>query len=138
MKMKAAHSTKKARIEIIPLIDVIFFLLATFVLISLAMTRLLGMPLEFPEATTKPPVGQEDTDMVTIKVTAEDKILWNNDPISYDSLPIAIAKYKRENPNARILIQGEEASSFGIAVRILDESRNLGLTQVSVQTKVAR
>ncbi|MDX2110378.1 MAG: biopolymer transporter ExbD [Verrucomicrobiota bacterium] len=132
MRNNVQPTLKPARVEIIPLIDVIFFLLACFVLISLTLTRHLGMPLEFPA-----PSREGSPDSVTIQVTAEGKLLWNLDPIeSMEALGVAITAYKNANPNARILIQGEAASPFGMAVAILDEARHLGVRQVSMQTKV--
>ncbi len=142
MKMKPPHSTKKARIEIIPLIDVIFFLLATYVMISLSMTRLLGLEVEYPEAQQKQAVQDKDSDMVTIRITAEDRMLWNEDPITNpdEALPVLLEKYKRENPNPRVLISGEEAATFGKAVKILDIARELGYSpsQCSLNTKAVR
>lgn len=141
MKMKAPHPAKKARIEIIPLIDVIFFLLATFVMISLSMTRLLAMDVEYPEAQQKQAVQDKDSDMVTIRITAEDRLMWNEDPVSnLEALSVLLEKYKRENPNPRVLISGEEAATFGTAVEILDMARDLDYlpSQCSLNTKAVR
>ena len=52
---------KKARIEIIPLIDVIFFLLATFVLFTLSLNRIQSVPVDLPFAGPPPSAGPADT-----------------------------------------------------------------------------
>jgi len=80
---------KQARIEIIPLIDVIFFLLATFVLFTLSLKRIESVPVDLPVA--KPPTGEPPpTDTVTIQVSADGAVFWNR---RYE--PTAIARDKR-------------------------------------------
>ena len=62
---------KKARIEIIPLIDVVFFLLATFVMVSLSMTRNQGMSVALPTASTSGKQAESDKP-VTLTVLGPD------------------------------------------------------------------
>src|SRR5258708_31815830 len=70
---------KKARIEIIPLIDVIFFLLATFVLFTLALNKSNGVKVTLPVSETGDVFNPEG---VTISVTDEGAIAWNQDMIT--------------------------------------------------------
>ncbi|MGB8466262.1 MAG: biopolymer transporter ExbD, partial [Terrimicrobiaceae bacterium] len=69
MKIPSPRATRKARIEIIPLIDIIFFLLATFVMMSLSMIKNRGIPVNLPVASSG--VAQERKDYAAITVTAE-------------------------------------------------------------------
>ena len=69
---RADGDKKKARIEIIPLIDVIFFLLATFVLFTLSLSRIISLPVQLPVATPSTPSKQDD-DMVTLQVSEPGK-----------------------------------------------------------------
>ena len=71
---------KKARIEIIPLIDVIFFLLATFVLYTLSLNRIQSVPVQLPvpDVSNQPP----DPDMVTLEVSDAGTYFWNREPIT--------------------------------------------------------
>lgn len=139
MKSKPPHPTKKARIEVIPLIDVVFFLLATFVLVSLSMTRLVGLPVDFPEAAVAQPKDeQKEDDMVTITILSNNSLRWNLDPMNREGITVSLQKLLRENPNPRVLIAGEEAANFGIAVELLEEARRMGFRSesVSIKTKV--
>ena len=52
MKITSPVSRKKARIEIIPLIDIMFFLLATFVMVSMSMVKNQGIAVNLPKAST--------------------------------------------------------------------------------------
>jgi len=126
---------KKARIEIIPLIDVIFFLLATFVLFTLSLNRIQSLPVDLPAAT--PPTGQPPPkdDSVTIQVSGEGAIFWNKELIDMTEVPSRIAYYKTQVEDPRILIAGDEKARFGQTVAILDEVRKAGIQKFSVETR---
>src|ERR1700740_1661132 len=70
----AVEGKKKARIEIIPLIDVIFFLLATFVLFTLSLNRIVSVPVTLPPAHANP--GPPDPDMVTLQMSGGSTAYW--------------------------------------------------------------
>ncbi len=129
---------KKARIEIIPLIDVIFFLLATFVLFTLSLNRIQSVPVDMPvpNADQKPP---PEDDSVTIQVSADDSLFWNKDPMQMVDLPSRITAYKSQmdssGKEARVLIAGDEKARFGATVQVLDEVRKAGIDKFSVETR---
>ena len=125
---------KRARIEIIPLIDVIFFLLATFVLFTLSLNKSNGISVKLPTAETseiRDPAGT-----VTISVTDEGTIAWNKDLITLDEFLVRLQQYKRENPDGRILINGDERAFFAQAIYIFDEARKAGFLKVYIETHV--
>src|SRR5882724_6133679 len=122
---KAEDGKKKARIEIIPLIDVIFFLLATFVLFTLSLNRILSVPVELPAAT--PSKEPPPPDAVTIQVSAEGSLFWNRDPMDISELPGRLTAYKSTTETPRITIAGDEKARFGTTVKVLDEIRKAGI-----------
>ena len=126
--------TKKARIEIIPLIDVIFFLLATFVLFTLSLNKSNGVSVKLPTAVTSEPRDPNGT--VTISVTDEGTVAWNKDLITLDEFTQRLLQYKRENPDGRILINGDERAFFAQAIYVVDEARKAGFTRVYFETLV--
>jgi biopolymer transport protein ExbD len=129
---------KQARIEIIPLIDVIFFLLATFVLFTLSLNRITSVPVDLPVATPNPKPPEKD-ESVTIQVSADNSLFWNRDPMEMSELASRITAYKSQmdasNSEARILIAGDEKARFGATVDVLDEVRKAGITKFSVETR---
>lgn len=125
---------KKARIEIIPLIDVIFFLLATFVLFTLSLDRLRSLPVNLPVAT--PPTKTEQDESVTIQVSDQKTVYWNRELITMEEIAPRIQQYKSSVSVARILIAGDDRAKFGPTVQVLDEVRKAGIEQVSVETRV--
>ena len=125
---------KKARIEIIPLIDVIFFLLATFVLFTLSLNRIQSVPVDLPVPSMKPPDSKVD-DTVTIQISGEGTVFWNREAIDMGELPSRIAYYKSQNQDPRIMVAGDEKARFGAMVVVLDEIRKAGIEKFSVETR---
>jgi biopolymer transport protein ExbD len=126
---------KKARIEIIPLIDVIFFLLATFVLFTLSLNRIQSVPVDLPVATPPKDRPPEKDDSVTIQVSADESLFWNREPIEMSELESRITAYKSQTEDPRILIAGDEKARFGATVKVLDEVRKAGILKFSVETR---
>jgi biopolymer transport protein ExbD len=126
---------KKARIEIIPLIDVIFFLLATFVLFTLSLNRIQSVPVQLPVATpsNQPP----DPDLVTLQVSDTGTYFWNKEPISSNEIEPRLTSYKSQVQTPRILVSGDNRAKFGPTVFALDEIRKAGIDQVSIETRVS-
>jgi biopolymer transport protein ExbD len=129
---------KKARIEIIPLIDVIFFLLATFVLFTLSLDKISSIDVNLPVAnqmqTSKP-----DETMLSIQVSDAGTFYWKigtgaAELIGAAEIPPRLQDYKNRFPVPRVLIRGDTRAKFGPAVMVLDEVRRTGIEQVSVET----
>ncbi|MEO6873228.1 MAG: biopolymer transporter ExbD [Opitutaceae bacterium] len=135
--IKVEEGKKKARIEIIPLIDVIFFLLATFVLFTLSLNKIasieVNLPIPAPPSPTPP-----DPDSVTLEISDANSCYWIvngiSEPIQLSDLEGRIAALKRRVATPRILITGDERAKFGSTVQALDEIRKQGILQVSVET----
>ena len=135
MKIPLPTTRRKARIEIIPLIDVIFFLLATFVMVSLSMVKNQGISVNLPSAATG--ASQEREAAVTITVTKSGDIYLNQEKLASDLLPQRLKQLKAENPDMRVFINGDNEAYFGNAIQILDVVRSSGITKVAIQTTQA-
>src|SRR5215212_3710826 len=105
---------KKARIEIIPLIDVIFFLLATFVLFTLSLNKSAGPKVVLPQTETGEPRDPNGT--ATITVTEEATIFWDKDPINSDEFLARLRAFYIRDPAGRVLINGDENAKFSQAI----------------------
>jgi biopolymer transport protein ExbD len=127
---------KKARIEIIPLIDVIFFLLATFVLFTLSLNKSNGLSVQLPGSSTSEP--RDPAGSVTITVTAEGTLAWNKDPVTMQEFLDLLQVFKAQNPDARVLINGDERAYFTQAIYVFDQARKAGFTKVFIETRVQR
>ena len=127
---------KKARIEIIPLIDVIFFLLATFVLFTLSLNRIQSVPVDLPVAgdtmNTPPP---ESKDLLTIQVSDQGNVYWNRELIDLDEVPARLEQYKKQVNLPRVLVAGDDRARWGVTVQVLDEVRKAKIEKVSMETR---
>jgi biopolymer transport protein ExbD len=136
MKIPLPFVKRRARIEIIPLIDIIFFLLATFVMVSLSMVKNQGIAINLPKASTS--AAQDISHIVTVTITENSDIYIDKD--KYSSVEEASAQLKARkaaDPEIKVLINGDDNASFGRAIAVLDEARKLGILKVSIRTKRA-
>lgn len=125
---------KKARIEIIPLIDVIFFLLATFVLFTLSLNKTGGVRVALPQVVTGTARTTEGT--VTISVTDQNTMAWDKDIIMVDELIPRLKEFYQKDPEGRILINGDQDALFNAAIYVFDEARKTGFRKIFIETKV--
>jgi biopolymer transport protein ExbD len=125
---------RRARIEIIPLIDVIFFLLATFVLFTLSLDRIKLLDIELPEATDKP---SELPPGLTLRVADAGTVYWDRDPITVAELPLRLADFKRSETDPKIMITSEPGVTLGEALAVLDEVRLVEGIKVTFDTRPA-
>ncbi|HWA11264.1 MAG TPA: biopolymer transporter ExbD [Opitutaceae bacterium] len=133
--LPATGGAKKARIEVIPLIDVIFFLLATFVLYTLSLNKSGGIRVDLPSSETAEPRDPAGT--VTLTVTAEGSVAWDHDIIPLDEFIPRLQAYKVANPDGRILINGDENANFSqVFGYVVDEVRKAGFQKVLIETRV--
>ena len=132
---RADDGKKKARIEIIPLIDVIFFLLATFVLFTLSLSRIQSLPLQLPVAIPPRPEPPNPDD-VTLQVTDGGTYFWNREPLNGNDLLNRLKAYKASVQTPRVLIAGDNRALFGPTCYALDMIRKAEIEQVSIETTV--
>ncbi|MGC4073638.1 MAG: biopolymer transporter ExbD [Nibricoccus sp.] len=123
---------KKARIEIIPLIDVVFFLLATFVLFTLSLNKIESIPINLPKATP-PDNSKPPEEPVIVQVSDADSVYWNREPISMNEVTPRLLQHAQSN-SPKVLVTGDERAKFGAMVQVLDKVREAGIEQVSIET----
>jgi biopolymer transport protein ExbD len=130
----SAGTRRRARIEIIPLIDVIFFLLATFVLFTLSLNKSGGLAVALPTSTTGEP--RDPTGAATITITAEGTLAWDQQPVTLDDFIARLQTYRRTAPEPRVIINGDENALFSQARYVLDEVRKAGIGRILIETRV--
>ena len=124
---------KKARIEIVPMIDIIFFLLATFILFTLSLNKSDGISVSLPAAETA--IDRDPAGTATVSVTDEGTLAWNKDLVTLDEFLVRLQQFKQQEPDGRILINGDERAFFAQAIYVFDEARKAGFTKVFIETR---
>src|SRR5438093_1019546 len=106
MKIGSPFPHKKARIEIIPLIDIMFFLLASFLLASLSMMRLQSVKVELPSAMT----AKRDfkPDVVNVAVKANGDIFYEKNAVNLSELQKILADAFRRNTNVPVYVSADK------------------------------
>ena len=133
MKIRPYHH-KKAKIEIVPLIDVVFFLLATFVMVSLSMTKNQGMQVQLPSASTS--AKQEDQDKaVALTVMENGEVFFNKEKIAAGQLPFRLQSLKNSSKDPKIVVNAAAAVDFRQVVAVLDEARKIGISKIGISTE---
>jgi biopolymer transport protein ExbD len=135
MEFKRRRELKRTRIEIIPMIDTMFFLLVFFMLSSLALVRLNGLPVNLPRASTAPKQPAGD---LTITVDKNRQIYVNKEPVTADTLANVLVQ-KAGGPNvdlanASVVINADLSVPHGIVVKCIDEARTVGITKFAIAT----
>lgn len=135
MEFKRRRELKRTRIEIIPMIDTMFFLLVFFMLSSLALTRLNGLPVNLPHASTAP--KQPVTDL-TITVDKNQQVYVNKEPVAIEDLGAKLVE-KAGGPNvdleaASVVINADLTVPHGIVVKCIDEARSVGIVHFAIAT----
>jgi len=132
MKLRR-HQRKKARIEIIPMIDTMFFLLVFFMVATLSMTMQRGIPVNLPHAAT---AQEELRQVVTLTVTKEGRILFDKEPIaSAEEAAARLGRWKASGTDVSVVVNADRAVEHGVVVELMDAVRQAGVTRIAVAVK---
>src|ERR1700742_4511709 len=121
----------EARIEIIPLIDIMFFLLASFMLVSLSMVNLKSVKVNLPTATT----ASIDTkhDFISISVDKLGGTYFDKQPVGLNELAQRLTASHQTNENVRVFISGDKDARHGDVIHVLDVVRSAGIEKVAFE-----
>ena len=130
MKLKTGFETKKARIEMIPLIDIVFLLLVFFIYAMLSMVVHRGFKVDLPQATTAE-IDKED--YASITVDKENRILLNKEEVLIENLSEEIKTEIKEG--VKIFINGDKEADLGVVINVLDTLRRDNIKEVYFETE---
>lgn len=122
----------EARIEVVPLIDIMFFLLAAFMLVSLSMTHLQRVPINLPEASTGIP--ESKTPPFQIAIDANGVTTWDGQIVTLSEITGRL-KAAAAPADSRVLISADEDARHKQVLGVLNAVRDAGVEKVSFETK---
>ncbi len=128
---------KRARIEIIPLIDIIFFLLATFIMVSLSMTKNQGIQVSLPTAGAAASLGDqaEMEKAVTLSVNDKGDVFYNKEKVTLAQLPMKLQTYKINAKDPKVIVNGDSGADFKYVAALLDAAKSAGIDKVGINTE---
>jgi biopolymer transport protein ExbD len=124
---------KKARIEIIPLIDIMFFLLASFMMVSLSQVHMKGMKVNLP--TGQSGETQSKKDYISVSVDKDGHVFFDKTEMSYETLLPKLQQVYRDNPDAKVFVRGDADTVHGNIIRVLDNLRAAGFYKIAFEIK---
>jgi biopolymer transport protein ExbD len=131
VKLHKPRPHRRGRIEIIPMIDVMFFLLATFMLASLSMQNLNSLAVNLPKG--KAPAMQVKTP-VTLTVAAGGEIFLDKTPVTLDSLA-ATLRPMLQGTSQTIIVAADEVAPQGAVVKAMLQAREAGAEHFLIAVK---
>ena len=122
-----------ARIEIIPLIDIMFFLLASFMMVSLSQVHLKGIKVNLPSGVS----GETQTkrEYVSVSVDKDGHYFFDKDEVGDDELLNRLRTAHQSAPDAKVFLRGDRDSAHLNVAHALDIIRSSGYYKVSFEIK---
>jgi biopolymer transport protein ExbD len=135
--MRSPIPKKHARIEIIPLIDIMFFLLASFMMVSLSQTHMKGINVNLPSSNAPPLPPDTKKDYVSIRVTEGGLVYFDNEAVLSQDVKGRLFALQKANPQIKISISAETNALHGDVIALLDNVRDVGIQKIGYQIKSA-
>jgi biopolymer transport protein ExbD len=128
---KLPSESAEARIEIVPLIDIMFFLLAAFMLVSLSMVNMKSVKVNLPTATSAS--GDTKRDIIDISIDKTGLIFLDKKLMDDAQLGAFLSQAIKANPNVRVFISGDRDARHGTVIHALDVVRSAGIDKVAFE-----
>lgn len=121
---------RKARIEIIPMIDIMLFLLVFFIIVTLHMIPATGVATHLPASSTAQTMQHPD---IVVTLQADGSIMMDNRPLSLDDLG---ARLRQHNPaKTSVTIAGASKAPLQALLSVMDACREAGITRLGIAAK---
>jgi len=123
---------KKARIEIIPMIDTIFFLLVFFMISTLSMSQYRGMSLNLPKAASG---RQAPAESAAITIDKDDRLFLDKQPVDKSLLRDLLRQQLVKNPELLVVINADDGVAHGRVVEVMDIARSADVVKMAIAVK---
>jgi biopolymer transport protein ExbD len=125
---------KKARIEIIPLIDIMFFLLASFMMVSLSQVHMKGIKVNLPTGVSGQ--TQSKRDYISVSVDKDGHYFFDKEEMPNDQeLQTRLVKVHESSPEAKVFLRGDRDTAHLNVSHLLDMLRAAGFYKISFEIK---
>ena len=133
MRLSSPVPHKRARIEIIPLIDIMFFLLASFMMVSLSQVHMKGIKVNLPSGSS----GQTQTkrEYISVSVDKDGHYFFDKDEVQDEELINRLRRVHESAPEAKVFVRGDRDSVHLNVTHALDMIRSAGFYKISFEIK---
>ena len=135
MKIRSPLPRRRTRLEIIPLIDIMFFLLASFMMVSLQMQKVRTVKASLPTATLA--TASTKPDIVNLMVDKAGQVSMDGQPVAFSDLITTLVKRCQANVNLPVYITGASDATHGAMIYVLDYVKRAGISRVAIAVKAA-
>jgi biopolymer transport protein ExbD len=135
MKLRSPLRRRRTRLEIIPLIDIMFFLLASFMMVSLQMQKVRTLKASLPTATLATATAKPD--MIKLTVDRNGQVALDGKPVSLANLALVLTNRYNLNTNLPVYITGTRDATHGSVMYLLDFVKRSGIRRVAIAVKAA-
>lgn len=133
MKLKSPIRKRRTRLEIIPLIDIMFFLLASFMMVSLQMQKVRILKSSLPTATLATSTAKPD--LINLNVDPRGQVTLDRKAISFAELRSVLTNRYNLNNNVPVYISGNRDTTHGSMMYVLDFVKRAGIQRVAIAVK---
>lgn len=132
MKLRSLRIETQPELMIIPMIDIIFFLLVFFMISTLSMVEQHTIPVNLPQATT---VQQDIPRSINVTVTQDGRTLFEQEDIPAALIAKRVSLELSKQPDQVFILRGDKQVEYGKVIAVLDELKQAGARRVSVATE---
>ena len=134
MRVSSPVPHKKARIEIIPLIDIMFFLLASFMMVSLSQVHMKGIKVNLPTGVSGQ--TQSKREYISVSVDKDGHYFFDKEEMPNDQeLQTRLVKVHQSSPEAKVFLRGDRDTAHLNVSHLLDMLRAAGFYKISFEIK---
>lgn len=131
MKINLDSQDQEIRIEIVPLIDVIFCILTFFILAAIGLTRQQAIGVDLPKAST----GQTQMrKLAMVTLSPSGQLYFQQSPVTKDMLIVQLQAFKQAQPDGMIVLYASQSAFYSNVVAVLDLLRSVGGDRVALAT----
>ena len=123
---------KRARIEIIPMIDVIFFLLVFFMISSIAHDKFNSISVNLPKTSSQASAVKQN---ITLSIEATGKLYLNQNEVTIQALPEVLSHIMKDMPDETVIVNADQGVNYGLVMSAIDAAKSIGVRKFALLSK---
>jgi biopolymer transport protein ExbD len=120
------RKVKRPRLDIVPMIDIIFFLLVFFMFFTTFKTSVSGIPLDLPSSSQAVSLEQE---RIVVSINQKEQVFYGSEQVSPEKLTQVLTPLAAKNPNLLVVINADSKVTYEKLITVMDAITSAGVTQ---------